>query len=504
MHTPDSPSPALPGSTKAEHDPERPTRDAGSIVGAVCAWSVILVICGGLFLLQLMGGLAAIEPDDAGAPAPESTTADASSIAETTTSLDPVDRPAASNAMLTPVSRMLIGLPENERTKSSNLGALPMFTSSPDDHLRITILERELLGPDETEAAFASLLDKNDDDPALERDIEILRALYSGTSVDDDAHERMASRHGWFWEVALITDAPEDDPTRAALIGSAQRMTAIILGIEIGILLLAFSGLVLFITAVVLIVVGKLRPAFVPPIKGGSVFVEMFALFLVAFVLVTVASMILSPVLGPGTDLLRWSVLGVAAWPVVRGMSWRETCAGLGWHRGAGFFKEIGCGVIGYIACLPVIGLGIVTTLGLIGLNAFLNRQSGDGDVIEAGTEVPVHPIGEMLANAGVLEIVLLAQLATLWAPIVEETFFRGALYRHTRGWSVAPLSGLLTGFLFAAIHPQGWMALPALTAVGFSLAMLREWRGSLIAPIAAHALNNGTLISIMLLMFNL
>ena len=59
---------------------------------------------------------------------------------------------------------------------------------------------------------------------------------------------------------------------------------------------------------------------------------------------------------------------------------------------------------------------------------------------------------------------------AAVAAPIVEETMFRGVLYRHLRsatghlgtGLSIL-VSGTLNGFLFAAIHPQGWVAIPAL-----------------------------------------
>jgi membrane protease YdiL (CAAX protease family) len=45
-------------------------------------------------------------------------------------------------------------------------------------------------------------------------------------------------------------------------------------------------------------------------------------------------------------------------------------------------------------------------------------------------------------------------------------------------------------------------MAVPALMALGFIFAMLREWRGSLIAPITAHALNNGMVVTALLILF--
>jgi len=49
-------------------------------------------------------------------------------------------------------------------------------------------------------------------------------------------------------------------------------------------------------------------------------------------------------------------------------------------------------------------------------------------------------------------------------------------------------------------LHPQGWVAVPALSAIAMVLAALREWRGSLIAPMAAHACNNFLVLTLALL----
>jgi len=56
-------------------------------------------------------------------------------------------------------------------------------------------------------------------------------------------------------------------------------------------------------------------------------------------------------------------------------------------------------------------------------------------------------------------------------------------------------VSALIGGFIFAIIHPQGWLAAPALTAMGVGFAVIREWRDSLIAPMVAHAVNNGLIV---------
>ena len=92
--------------------------------------------------------------------------------------------------------------------------------------------------------------------------------------------------------------------------------------------------------------------------------------------------------------------------------------------------------------------------------------------------------------------------VASIVAPIVEETMFRGVLHRHLRdatarlGYVASALaSATVTSFVFAAIHPQGWMAVPALMALAFAFTLVREWRGTLVPCIIAHGLNNGLLM---------
>ena len=68
---------------------------------------------------------------------------------------------------------------------------------------------------------------------------------------------------------------------------------------------------------------------------------------------------------------------------------------------------------------------------------------------------------------------------------------FRGLLLAHLRRrwrWlAAAPVVSLI----FAAIHPQGWVAIPALATIAMALAALREQRGNLLAPMFMHGINN-------------
>ena len=147
----------------------------------------------------------------------------------------------------------------------------------------------------------------------------------------------------------------------------------------------------------------------------------------------------------------------------------------------------MGCGIVGYLAGLPLVAIAFLITLAL-------SRFAG---------ATPSHPIVNELRR-GWGTIALIFVLAAIWAPLMEETMFRGALFNHLRGrwnWVVSPL---IVGLLFALVHPQGWTTIPVLGAIGAVLALIREWRGSLIGPMTAHALNNATVLSIALLLTRL
>ena len=148
----------------------------------------------------------------------------------------------------------------------------------------------------------------------------------------------------------------------------------------------------------------------------------------------------------------------------------------------------LGCWVLG----LPVIAAAAFVTFAAAAVVAAL---AGKGDPLESPTTAG-HPIVDELAGgfpwAGVFLV------ACVLAPLVEETFFRGVLYRHLRdatggrGRAVSvAMSAAVSGVLFAAVHPQGPLFIPLLAAIAWPLVHAREWRESLVAPVAAHALHN-------------
>jgi len=113
------------------------------------------------------------------------------------------------------------------------------------------------------------------------------------------------------------------------------------------------------------------------------------------------------------------------------------------------------------------------------------------------------HPIVPILLAAEDQQTpILILVLATLIAPIVEEIMFRGVFYGYLRSFLHAPAAILVSALGFAAIHPQGIIGIVPLTAIGCILAIIREWRGSLIAPIIVHACVNGGTLLMLRLMF--
>ena len=87
--------------------------------------------------------------------------------------------------------------------------------------------------------------------------------------------------------------------------------------------------------------------------------------------------------------------------------------------------------------------------------------------------------------------IALLVLLAVVFAPIFEEIFFRGFLFRglaNSWGWIAG---ALLSAVAFGAAHMQLSVMIP-LAALGFLLAWVYKRTGSLWTSIALHAVFNG------------
>ena len=101
--------------------------------------------------------------------------------------------------------------------------------------------------------------------------------------------------------------------------------------------------------------------------------------------------------------------------------------------------------------------------------------------------EIVPHPALKEFHNANALNQRLLFLQATVFAPIIEETIFRGLLFTALRDAWGKGVAILLSGLIFAAVHPGMPGSLLPLWTLGIALAMVYSWRKSLAACIALH-----------------
>jgi len=362
----------------------------------------------------------------------------------------------------------------------------------PVDRLAAATVVRELAGP-------AAAVRQLDEDPAitgasprLRGDGAALSAAYradSATVLSDDQRADLASDLGYFGRLAVTQGRGADPAARRAVLAEGRRTWVVTTAATAAAVAGLAVGLLGLVGVVVLFGLGTLRFGYVVPAGRGTVWLETFAVWLVMFVGVSLAAsrlpLHLSLVASEG--VMAAMTAGVAVgWPAWRaGLSFDDVRWTLGWHRGRGVMAELACGLLGYVAGLPVVALGF-------GLTAVLIRLSGSH---------PSHPIEQSFGeNMAAPHVLALLTAAAVLAPLLEETVFRGALYAHLRRGHRAWVSTVVVSLLFAAIHPQGWTTIPVLGSIAAELAFLREWRGSLIAPMTAHALNNGVLVLIVAL----
>ncbi len=377
-----------------------------------------------------------------------------------------------------------------------------------DDHLRVALiaadfgltakamdqLEQALEEPDQVQDGEESAESTSDIPEYVVQDAAIIRAVVESgaSSISPDDRATLIDHHGWFAELALTHGLDSSDPARLAAIHPAVRMVYAIIAFASLAGTALLTGMVLLVILLIKLSRRRLTLRYARPTPGGSVFLETFALFMVGFIAIQVVAEVIYTLAGvDATEWLIWLLPLVLLWPMVRGAGRAQAKFALGWHRGEGFLKEMGAGVVGYLAGLPIVGIGLLLTILLSALvSLFTGGQGG----------APSHPIVQQADVSSIWQALPLYLLACVWAPITEESVFRGALFHHLRGRMGGVMSGLLVGFIFGIIHPQGFLLVPPLMALGFVFSMIREWRGSIIASMTAHALHNGTLVTLLII----
>jgi membrane protease YdiL (CAAX protease family) len=476
--------------------PPKPAKQAGSL-GGFLAWIVIIGVVGFLFasnnhLLKPSSPhqqtTIATQEEDVAYPAPDAL-------------LELQARVSIGASLIGQDAGMenLLGDPDDV-VKSLN----QLAQDDPVASLRVSMAVAELVDADAASAILDSaeqLLDDADEptvhDEQTREDIAILRAHYANPTLDvltDNERAAFSERHGWLGQLALSFGSDDASPPRTDLLAQATRSAGIVVFAGLTVVSAFVVGFILCVLAIVFLATGTLKAAYQQPTNPTGPYAETFAIFLLSFLGIQYLSGYLLQLTGQDyTYALIWLMPLVALWPLFRGVPKKQWQHAIGWHKGKGIIREVFAGILGYLAGLPVVALGIGSTLLLMTIAPAINSALGLPDA------PPSHPIAENLGNLSLFSILALYITACVWAPFVEETIFRGALYNNTRRALHPIFAALFTGLIFASIHPQGWIAIPALMSLGTVFALVREWRGSIIAPAVAHAINNGFVFSVLI-----
>lgn len=150
------------------------------------------------------------------------------------------------------------------------------------------------------------------------------------------------------------------------------------------------------------------------------------------------------------------------------------------------FLKNFFYGLAGYLAAVPVL---IIILIFIIWISSLLKY------------EPPMQPVLEIFLEEKKRALVIyLSIFVSIFGPIVEETFFRGFMYKAVKkklGFKAALLS---TSALFALLHANLAGFLPIMI-LGMLLAYLFEKTGTLVAPCAVHILHNSVMVGFTFLM---
>jgi len=151
-----------------------------------------------------------------------------------------------------------------------------------------------------------------------------------------------------------------------------------------------------------------------------------------------------------------------------------EPVASIGW-TGQKRWREIGLGVVLFLPF--TLGAGLL-----------------ERGLLAAGFSVPATPLPASLTAKGIPEL-LLAALLVLVVTVSEEIISRGYLILRLRGVTGSTLeSVLLAAFIFSLGH--GYEGSAGVVTVGFMglfFALVYLWRGTLVAPVVIHFLQDFT-----------
>ena len=394
-----------------------------------------------------------------------------------------------------------------------------------EQRLCYAVLLSELFGPQRAQKYFVELDQKvadvgfEPDDGQLElrESVESLIGDYavgnfSQANLSEEQKTTIRARLGYSGQL-LLTPAESQDIAGRKWVeqkGSTTVLTMFFMAVFA--VLFFFVGVIAACVILGQVFTGASPPRFNPHNSRGSLYLQTFAIWIVLFFGAQLAVPLMISAAGFELTAKSSIFLSVAifflsllvlAWPVSRGLSWAEVARDIGWTQDP-FVKNVVLGILTYAAWLPMIVVGFFMVFVGVLLSP-MGVQTGEFET----PATPGHPVQEFAAAGDNMVWVGVLVALCVAAPIVEETMFRGVLYRYLRErsgawqrWISVLVAAVINGLIFASIHPQGILAVPLLTilAIGFSLA--REWRDSLVSSMTMHAVNNAMAATMMFTLF--
>lgn len=335
-------------------------------------------------------------------------------------------------------------------------------------------------------------------------DIYWFRKLYKEGpgAISSEAREALIGRHGWFARIALAGEPNGRDMVFRQLDHSTGKIFLWMLVLGLANIVAFIAGLVWAIKAYLAYKAGDLTGAFDAPAVGGPVYLETAAIFMVGMMATVTIAIAAKTLEGSASvfwlgvsEVLQWCTLGAVFWPLLRGVPRDAWQLDLGLHTGEGFSAEMKVGIAAFCIDMP---LSLAVSIALAIASALFAGLPEDG-AVSKGVPMFQPPV----ANSWFL-VILSTLGACVWAPLAEETIFRGALYRYLHPklkWFGAVV---VSSLVFGAVHPYGLSGIVSVAVGGILYGMLREWRGSLIASMTAHALHNGSIAIFSLIVMSL
>jgi membrane protease YdiL (CAAX protease family) len=164
----------------------------------------------------------------------------------------------------------------------------------------------------------------------------------------------------------------------------------------------------------------------------------------------------------------------------------------VGWAEAFGFHHEWAWAVTGGIllALVAVPATWYLQQLSAAAL-AHFQIQPEEQDAVRLLRESPSLP-----------KQIYVGVMAILFAPLAEETLFRGILYPLIKQHGFPRLAWWGTAVLFALMHQNLTIFVP-LVFLALALTLLYEWTNNLLAPIIVHGLFNAANFTMLFLLQN-